>query len=61
MFSCSICYNEFNDGNDEDTVGSELDKNIALKCETKNCDTLICNGCEIKLQYQIGKYNIIKC
>ena len=61
IITCSICYEEFNDGNDEETAGSDLDIGISLKCETLKCDSLICNGCQIKLQKQIGKNNIIKC
>tara|TARA_Y100001980_G_C14549260_1_gene331024 strand:+ start:1481 stop:1963 length:483 start_codon:yes stop_codon:yes gene_type:complete len=61
MTTCSICYEEFNDGNDEETAGSDLDIGISLKCETLKCDSLICNGCQIKLQKQIGRNNVIKC
>jgi len=65
MTTCSICYNKFNDedndGDNEETAGSDLDISISLKCETLKCDSLVCNGCQIKLQNQIGRNNAIKC
>jgi len=43
MTTCSICYNKFNDedndGDNEETAGSDLDISISLKCETLKCDS----------------------
>ena len=61
MTSCSICYEKFNDGVDEETAGSNLDITISLKCETQKCDSLICHGCQIELYKQIGINNVLKC
>ena len=35
MTTCSICYNEFNDGDDEETAGSNLDITISLNVKRK--------------------------
>jgi hypothetical protein len=61
MTTCSICYEEFNNGENHETAGSNLDINISIKCETPNCECIICHGCEIILQQQIGKDKAIKC
>ena len=61
MTTCSICYEKFNDGDDEETAGSDLDITMSLKCETQKCDSLICHGCQIKLYKQIGINNVLKC
>jgi Zn-finger nucleic acid-binding protein len=48
---------------DYETSKSKLDIGISLRCQTPNCKAIVCNGCEVKLQEQLG-YNsveIIKC
>ena len=51
MTTCSICYEEFYDEDDEekDYYDRELDISISHECETKNCDCIICHKCEMKL------------
>ena len=51
IITCSICYNEFydEDDKDKDYYDDELDINLSLECETKNCECIICHKCEIKL------------
>lgn len=61
MTNCSICYEEFHDGYDFETAGSDLDISISLECETPKCNYLVCHGCEVKLQNQVGRKNVIKC
>ena len=63
MVTCNICFDEFIMESDEETAGSDLDISIALRCDTKNCKAIVCNGCEVKLQEQLKRnpIGIIKC
>jgi len=51
IITCSICYEEFYDKDDEekDYYDRELDINLCLECETENCECIICHKCEMKL------------
>jgi len=61
MVSCTICFDEFI--MERKNTLEDLDICIALRCETPNCKCIICNGCEVKLQEQLGEnpVGIIKC
>ena len=60
MVSCNICFDEFIMESDEETAGSDLDISIALRCDTKNCKAIVCNGCEVKLQNELKLQNVLK-
>ena len=51
IITCSICYEEFYDEDDEekDYYDRELDIKCSLECETENCECIICHKCELKL------------
>ena len=63
MTTCTICFDEFIMETDEETSKSKLDIGISLRCQTPNCKAIVCNGCEVKLQEQLGDnyVEIIKC
>lgn len=64
MTACNICYEELVVKGDKDDIDDYLlDIDIALKCETPNCKSIICSGCESKMQDKLGVNlkQIIKC
>ena len=63
MTTCTICFNEFIMESDSETDIIKLDIGIALRCNTLNCEAIVCNTCEVKLQEQLGENSveIIKC
>ena len=60
MVSCTICFDEFIMERDFETAGTNLDIDIALRCDTKNCKAIVCNGCEVKLQNEFKLQNVFK-
>ena len=63
MVSCTICFDEFIMESNDETAGDDLDIDIALRCQTQNCKSIVCNGCEVKLQnlFKYKPIGIIKC